>query len=174
MTETEQTHEHNGHDQTNADIFLIQQQQIERLRAELRERDEAEQKEPVSLEEILERFTPDPEYKPVYKLRELKGRDSKMIMGMIRQIRDDERILSAVNGQAGDAAVSQILDALLEKLEDEITPWLADVAQIEDPEEAEFFWEFDVGNDLMNDEAFLKRLRSGARFVMAGRKLFGR
>ncbi len=152
-------------------IYAIQEERIRSLQAAL---DEQDKREPLTLEDMLGRLQPDSDYKPVYKIRTVKTKDTKRLINMIRKVRNNERIFEAAKTLNTGHIANETFGVLLEELEEEFFPFLADLADLENLDEEPASAPFDILNDLMNDDGFLGALKSASRLVIAGKKLFGR
>lgn len=126
----------------------------------------------LDLDAIIKRLKPDPKYKPVYKIRDMKGRDVGKLLGLYRQVQGDERIKEAIKELNQGLMQMVFIEVLLEKVEEEVMGYLGDLAQV-DIDEAPFSAPFDILNDLMNNAGFLGALSSAANLAKGFQKLFG-
>lgn len=159
-----------------SEFLAFQHNRIQALETEIERRDEADKKEPLTLEAALGNLKPDEDYTPVYEIRKVTTKDFKRIVGMIRKIRNNEGLQAALASGDGTQAMNAGFSLLLEELEEEFIPFLADLAQKtpEEFDEEPFGAVFDILNDLKAEPNFLSALRSATYFVMTGKRLFGR
>lgn len=131
---------------------------------------------PRSLEDILGKLKPDPDHVPQYNIRKFKGKDTQRLVKLVRKVRSAESIQQAAVYGGMNAAAFEMFGVLLDEMEDEIIPFITDLAgmTVEAADEEHGGVYFDILTDLLNDERFLGALKSALRLVEAGKKLFGR
>ena len=169
------------------EIFGLQEGRINALRRENEALREQMQKEPVKLEDVLNRLQPPEDYEPTYQIRPLKSTDSKKIRQMIRKFIKNEDLQDLVSGSAKPEDLLGVVDFFFDELEDELLPWAISLTgktgEVWDEEKEKNVPEWDlepasadtdVLNDLKNHPDFLGALRSGASLILTSRKLFGR
>ncbi len=128
------------------------------------------------LEAFIDKLKPDPDHVPVYEIQPMKAKHTRLLIGMIRKVRNAEGVRNAALQGGMEAAVIELFGALLDEVEDEILPLMAELAgmTMEELDEKPGAAPFDIAGDLMNSEGFLSALASALRLVKAGQKLFGR
>ena len=166
----------NGEVQGVADYMRQKDAQIEFLRAQNERLQNQDEKEPVKLEDVLNRLQPEEGYEPTYELRPLKQRDTKEIRQMLRKFVKNENLQELFGGDPSPEDMLGIVDFIFDELEDELLPWAVEKTG-KSPEE----WgeeggsaDTDVLRDLKNHPDFLGALRSAASLILTSRKLFGR
>jgi hypothetical protein len=149
--------------------------------ADLQERrngtEEPEEQQGRSLEDIINTLEVDPDYTPQYDLREWTGKDTRKIMRLANKIRNTDDVKNAAVQGGMEAAAFELFGVFMEELEEEVFPWLADLAQKKPEELADEPGapEFDIALDLVkSNEGFLKALRSALRLGREIARLFGR
>lgn len=137
---------------------------------------QANNAEPFNLEAFIDKLKPDPEYVPTYEIKPVLLKHSTRLIRIIRKVQSGEAVkIAAVQGGI-QAAVIELFGALLDEVEDEILPLMAELSgmTMEELNEKPGSALFDLGNDLMNSQGFLSALASALRLVKTGKKLFGR
>ena len=150
--------------------------QIEYLRNRVRTLEEAGEREPVKLEDVLNRLQPPENYEPTYELRSLTRADAKQVRQMIRKFIKNENLQELFGGNPNAEDMLGIVDFFFDELEDDILPWAISLTGKSEEE-----WEnepasadTDVLNDLKAHKDFLAALKSGASLILTSRSLFGR
>ncbi len=128
------------------------------------------------LEAFIDKLKPDPDYVATYEIQSMKAKHTRRLIGMIRKVRNNDAIRSAAVQGGMEAAAMELFGTLLDEVEDEILPLMAELAgmTMEELDEKPGSAPFDLANDLMNSTGFLSALASALRLVKAGQKLFGR
>lgn len=128
------------------------------------------------LEAFIDQLKPDPDYVATYEIQSMRAKHTRRLIGMIRKVRSGDGVRNAAMQGGMEAAVVELFGALLDEVEDEILPLMAELGgmTMEELDEKPGSAPFDLANDLMNSSGFLSALAGALRLVKAGQKLFGR
>lgn len=149
------TAEENGHDEANAATGASNVTPIK------------------STSDLPEALQPDPNYVPTYEFRRLHSGDTLKIWRWVRAAQAEDTIRDAVMNGGPGAAQYAVIDVLMDKVEDEVMPWLYDMAGLGDKSEEELDADAPIAviADLANHADFLRVFNSASRVSHAIKRI---